>query len=67
MLRMPLIIVVSLAGFEIGGNLIEDDGQDAVFCLFVSAVAVPDADEVVVEADGEGETAEVVAWGGWVC
>ncbi len=44
--------------------MLEHDGEDAVDGFGVGAVAVPDADEVVVEADGEGEAAEVVAWVG---
>lgn len=60
-LAVLLVVVVARLRFELGGNLFEHDGEDAVFGLVVGAVAVPDGDEVRVEADGHGEAAEVVA------
>ncbi len=64
MVGMPFIIKMPFAGFNLRGDMLEHDGEDAVDGFGVGAVAVPDADEVVVEADGEGEAAEVVAWVG---
>ena len=52
MLAMFLVVVVPGLGSQFRGDFFEDDGEDAVFCFFVGAVAVPDGDEVGVEADG---------------
>ena len=61
MLAVFLVVVVPGLGFEFGRDLLEHDGQDALFRFLVGTVAVPDGDEVGVEADGHGETAEIVA------
>jgi hypothetical protein len=38
-------------------------GEDGVDGFLLGGVAVPDGDEVGVEADGEADAAELVAWG----
>ena len=59
-----LVEVVVGLGTELGGQLLEDAGEDAVDGLLLGGVAVPDGDVVGVEADGETDAAELVAWKG---
>ena len=62
MLGVSFVVVMPIAGLEVGRDLREDDSEDAVYGFLVGAVAVPDADKVVVEANGEREPAEVVSF-----
>ncbi len=62
MFGVLLVVVARLLGLEVFGELLEDDGEDAVDGSLVVAVAVPDADEVARETGGEGQAADVVGF-----
>ena len=61
MLRMLLVIEGAFFRFELRTDLINDDVPDVVDRFFVRTVAVPDCDEVGVEARGESDATDVVA------
>lgn len=63
--HVPLVVVVVRLGLQVGGQRLEHALQDAVDGLFPGRVAVPDGDEVRVEARREADAADLVAWSGW--
>lgn len=62
MVGVLLVEVVLGLGAQLWRQLVEDAGEDAVDRVLLGGVAVPDGDEVGVEADGEADAAELVAW-----
>lgn len=58
--RVLLIKVVVRLGLQLGGKLLEDAGYHGVDGVLLGRVAVPDGDEVRVEADGEANAANLV-------
>lgn len=60
MLGVFLVIERTLLGLQLGAELVEHDCEDTVDGFLVGSVAVPDGDEVGVEADGKGDAAKVV-------
>ena len=62
MLRVSLIVVRALLGLQLRAELVEYYREDAVDGFLVRTVAVPDGEEVRVEANGEGDAAEVVLY-----
>ncbi len=57
---MLLVKVVFGARLQLGGELLEDAVKEAVDGLLLAGVAVPDGDEVKLEADREADAAELV-------
>ena len=50
-LRVTLVVVGSLARLDLSADFVENDVADTVNALLVGAIAVPDRDEIAVEAD----------------
>ena len=60
MLRVALVVVGSFSRPDFGADLLEDNVADPVDALLVVTVAVPDGDQVAIEAYGIGDSAEVI-------
>lgn len=58
--RVLLVKVVFGARLQVGRELAGDALKDGVDGFLLGGVAVPDGDEVVLEADGEAHAAELV-------
>lgn len=58
--RVLLVKVVVRLGLQLGGQVLEDAGDEGVDGVLLGRVAVPDGDEVGVEADGEADAADLV-------
>ena len=64
MLGVAFVVISSFSGLDLWTDLLKDDVSNAVNALLVVPVAVPDGDEIAVEADGVGDAAEIVFWRG---
>lgn len=60
--RVLLVKVVVGLGLQLGGQVLEDAGDEGVDGVLLGRVAVPDGDEVGVEADGEADAADLVGY-----
>ena len=60
MFRVAFVVVSPFSGLNLGADFLEDDVADPVNALLVVAVAVPDGDEVAVEANGIRDAAEII-------
>lgn len=60
--RVLLVKVVVGLGLQLGGQVLEDAGDEGVDGVLLGRVAVPDGDEVGVEADGEANAADLVGY-----
>lgn len=60
MLGVLLVVPRPVLELQFGADLVPHDAQDAVDGFLVRAVPVPDRDQVGVEADGEGDSAQVI-------
>jgi hypothetical protein len=58
-----LVEVVVGLGAQLGREVVENALEDAVDRLLLVGLAVPDGDEVGVEADREADAADLVACG----
>jgi hypothetical protein len=56
-----LVEVVVRLGAQLGGELFQDASQDCVNGVLLGRVAVPNGDQMGVEADRQSNTAELVA------
>lgn len=62
MVRVLLVEVVVRLGLQLRGKILEDAGYQGVDGVLLGRVAVPDGDEVGVEADGEANAADLVSY-----
>ena len=62
MVGVLLVEVVIWFWFQLGRQFFEDSGEDGVDGFLVGAGAVPDGYQVGVEADGETDACELIAW-----
>lgn len=62
MVRVLLVKVVFGLGAHLRGELLEDGLEHVVDGVLLGGVAVPDGDEVGVEANGEAYAAELVVY-----
>lgn len=60
--RVLLVEVVVWLGLQLRGKILEDAGYQGVDGVLLERVAVPDGDEVGVEADGEANAADLVSY-----
>lgn len=57
---MLAVVPGAVLGAQIGADFAEDDVEDTIDGGGVATVAVPERDQVRVEAYGKGDTAEIV-------
>lgn len=61
-----LVEVVIRLWLQLGGQFLQHGGEDGVDGFLVRAGSVPDRYQVGVEADGETDACELIAWWGYV-
>lgn len=60
--RVLFVKVVVGLGLQLGGQVLEDAGDEGVDGVLLGRVAVPDGDEVGVEADREADATDLVGY-----